>query len=102
MIVDEVGSSSSKIDDNIDLLVNPGTTYLKIMQYYAEEKLINEKNLPNKLENWEKFISKYFAENVDMSVKVFDKDDLFYEISNIKYLNYNLYNICIMFYRYNL
>jgi hypothetical protein len=75
---DEIVSEVSEVDE---LLVNPGSAYLKIMQYYTEEKMLNK--VPNKIENWEKFIPKYFSEKVEMTIKVFDKDDLFYEISNI-------------------
>jgi hypothetical protein len=60
-------------------LINPGSAYLRIMQYYSEEKTFNR--FPNKIEVWENFICKYFSESVEMNIRVFDKDNLFYEIS---------------------
>jgi hypothetical protein len=61
------------------LLYNPGTCYLKIMQFYQDEKNISEGK--NTMEKWEKFMPKYFTENIEMNVKVYDKENLFYDIS---------------------
>lgn len=79
MILQDCLIEPNQKDEINTKLVSPGTAYLRIMQYYTEEKEYNK--LPNSFQTWENFIEKYFSEDVEMTVKVYDKDDLFYEIS---------------------
>jgi hypothetical protein len=81
MIVDQNFIDSNEKPKNYDMLANPGSAYLKIMQYYSEEKMLNLQSGTKNLETWEKFCGRHFAPNLDMTVKVFEKDSLFYEIS---------------------
>ena len=69
-----------------EFLNNPGTTYLRVLQFYQEEKKWNMRRL-NTLENWEKFISQYFSENTEINIKYYDKDEVSYEISNNNLFN---------------
>lgn len=64
------------------MIINPGSAYLRCLQYYSEEKEISLQNGPSKLLLWEKFVSKYFAANIEMTVTVLEQDNLFYELSN--------------------
>lgn len=82
MIIDDCYSQREKSKESVKMLGNPGSAYLKIMQYYQEEKIWNTIN-SNSTENWEKFLSQYFSENGEMSIKIHDKENIFYEISKI-------------------
>jgi hypothetical protein len=64
---------------------NPGSTFLKIMEYYYEEKQYNYQATDLKI--WELFIEKYFTTTVEMEVKIFENQKLFYKIG-ILYLKY--------------
>lgn len=79
MIVIEEFFNSTQKSEKFEQLSNPGSALLRIMQYHNEEKELNK--IPNKMATWQKFVSKYFSENIQMSVKMCDKEDLFYEIS---------------------
>jgi Fic family protein len=81
MIVDDDNFISIKVKEESSMLYNPGSAYLRIMQYYSEEKNYNK--IPNTIKNWEIFIEKYFCDNVEMNIKILDKEKIFYEISNI-------------------
>ena len=72
MIIEECFSQNENIKISHEMLSNPGSAYLKIMQYYQEEKIWNTL-YPNSTENWEKFLSQYFAENSEMSIKISEK-----------------------------
>ena len=63
-----------------EFLNNPGTTYLRVIQFYQEEKKWNIRH-PNTTENWEKFISQYFSENTEINIKYYNKEKLYNEIS---------------------
>jgi len=65
---------------------NPGSSFLKLMQYYNEEKELNSKT--TNLKVWEIFIDKYFSTSVEMEVNIFEKQELFYKIGKILILNY--------------
>lgn len=59
---------------------DPGMGFLKIMQYYSEEKeLVNK---PNTIKVWEKFIEKYFSSKIEMEIKIFENQILFHKIGN--------------------
>jgi hypothetical protein len=90
MIVDEIFFESNGKSINNEMLSHPGSAYLKIMQYYSEEKILNLQSRSNNLETWEKFCSKHFAPNLEMNVKVFEKDTLFYEISIFYFIRHEL------------
>jgi hypothetical protein len=72
--------SQSEDKQCIQFLNHPGSAYLRVMQYYQEEKEWNISH-ENTTENWEKFLSQYFAENIEMNIKLFHKEKLYYEIS---------------------
>lgn len=92
MITDEMYVDSTYETEKISKLINPGSAYLRIMQYYAEEKMMNDKRQVETMDIWEKFISKYFSENVEMKIELFEKDKMFYEISkNSIYIIYTPY-----------
>lgn len=57
-----------KIKKSIDFQVN-GSTYLKILEYYREEKKRFNKN-GFKLEEMERFIKEYFDKKVQMKIKI--------------------------------
>ncbi len=59
---------------------SPGSTLLRIMQYYEDEKETNQK--PTNLKAWETFIDKYFSESVVMEVNIFENQILFHKIGN--------------------
>jgi hypothetical protein len=59
---------------------NPGTCYLKLMMYWADEKTQGLKE--NSIDVWEAFVRKYFDENVTMIINIFEGDKLFNKISN--------------------
>lgn len=95
MIVDSictyVQEQDTEIEEEtkpIDPVLQPGSAYLKLMEYYREEKELNQ--LPNKTETWEKFIAKYFSQNVEMSIKVFQEAGMFSEISKYNTLLFKL------------
>ena len=81
MIVDEMTVETKQRNHKYEMIVNPGSAYLKLMQYYFEEKKLNFLEGNIKIEIWEKFCSQFFAPNVEMNIKIFEKDSLFYEIS---------------------
>ena len=85
MIVDDCYSQPEKTSEHLVMLSNPGSAYLKIMQYYQEEKKWNSLNT-NSTENWEKFLSQYFAENAEMTIKIYNNEKLNYEISKFDIL----------------
>jgi hypothetical protein len=84
MIIDDCFSQKEGSKESLEMLCNPGSAYLKIMQYYQEEKVWNTAN-QNSSEIWEKFIAQYFSENSEMSIKIHDKENFFYEISKISH-----------------
>lgn len=59
----------------------PGSSYLKLMQYYYDEKLLNSE--PCTLKTWEAFIEKFFSTTVEMEVNIFENQKLFYRIGNL-------------------
>ena len=85
MIIEECYSQKEKKMESLEMLSNPGSAYLKIMQYYQEEKIWNTLN-QNTTENWEKFLSQYFSENAEMTIKIFEKENSYTEISKLKFL----------------
>ena len=59
---------------------NPGTCYLKVMMYWADEKAQGQKENP--IDVWEAFVRRYFDENVTMILNIFEGEKLFNKISN--------------------
>ena len=82
MIIDDSYSQIEKKRESLEMLSNPGSAYLKIMQYYQEEKIWNTLN-QNTTENWEKFLSQYFSENGEMTIKIFEKENSYTEIRKL-------------------
>jgi hypothetical protein len=85
MIANEVFIDNYKTKENYEMLVNPGIAYLKMMQYYADEKLISENQETNNAVGWEKFISEQFSENCEMCVELYTDNKKLYELSKINY-----------------
>ena len=85
MIIEDSYSQIEKKRESLEMLSNPGSAYLKIMQYYQEEKIWNTLN-QNTTENWEKFLSQYFAENAEMTIKIFEKENSYTEIRKLNFL----------------
>lgn len=81
MIASDIFLNLQKNEKNLEYLLNPGTGYLTLMEYYCDEKILNSQGGIHKIDVWEKFISRHFSNNVVLNVKIFEKDDLFYEIS---------------------
>ncbi len=55
-------------------LINNGSTYLKVMEYYHEEKeRFKDKTL--KFEDVERFIEKYFDSSASMKIKILEDLD---------------------------
>jgi hypothetical protein len=80
MIDDDIFRAHSSNETQQLMIINPGSAYLRILQYYTEEKEISQQIGSGKLYIWEKFISKYFSPNIEMSVKFLEKEKLLYEI----------------------
>jgi hypothetical protein len=85
MIIEDSYSQIEKKRESLAMLSNPGSAYLKIMQYYQEEKIWNTLN-QNTTENWEKFLSQYFSENAEMTIKIFEKENSYSEIRKLNFL----------------
>lgn len=83
MLVDEenvqIQEQEAKSIENI-MFNKPGSSYLKLMQYYYDEKQLNSQ--PCNLKTWEAFIEKYFSTTVQMEVNIFENQNLFYRIGN--------------------
>lgn len=70
------------------MISNPGSAYLKIMQYYSEEKSLY--NTPNSIEKWEIFSNRFFSNNITLFIEFYDKGNLFYEISKDNLNNFRI------------
>ena len=81
MIINECYNKEEKIKKKEEQkkLFLPGNCYLKILEYYSEEKCLYNKN--HDFFTWEEFIKKYFDEDITMDIIIFEKDQVFYEIS---------------------
>lgn len=62
-------------------ILNEGVCYLRILEYYAEEKKRFQDNFD--FETCESFIEKFFDINAEMKIKVFNKKKLEYELGKI-------------------
>jgi hypothetical protein len=84
MLVDEesilMQEQEAKSNENI-FFNKPGSSFLKLMQYYYDEKQLNSQ--PCTIKTWEPFIEKYFSSTVEMEVNVFENQKLFYRIGNL-------------------
>ena len=71
-IIDQFSTQLSKIHNNS--LVNNGSTYIKVMEYYQEEKeRFNESKLSfNEMED---FIEKFFDPIATMKIKILENLD---------------------------
>jgi len=88
MLVDEdnlqIQEQDNKYMENL-MFKNPGSSFLKILQYYYEEKQYNSQT--KDLKTWELFIEKYFSITSEMEVKIFENQKLFYRIGNFFLIN---------------
>ena len=71
-IIDQFSNQLSEIHKSS--LVNNGSTYIKVMEYYQEEKVrFNESKLSfNEMED---FIEKFFDPNATMKIKILENLD---------------------------
>ena len=84
MLVDEENiqfqeQQVKSIENN--LFNNPGSSFLKLMQYYYDEKELNLQQ--TNLKTWENFIEQYFSTTVEMEVNIFENQNLFYRIGKM-------------------
>lgn len=84
MLVEEesiqIQEQESKSFENL-MFTKPGSSYLKLMQYYHDEKQLNSQTC--NLKTWEAFIENHFSTTVQMEVNIFENQKLFYRIGNI-------------------
>jgi len=84
MLVEEesflMQEQEAKFNENI-FFNKPGSSFLKLMQYYYDEKQLNSQ--PCTIKTWEPFIEKYFSSTVEMEVNIFENQKLFYRIGNL-------------------
>ncbi len=73
----QIQELEAKSTENI-LFNKPGSSYIKVMQYYYEEKQLNTQ--PCTLKTWETFIQKHFSTSIEMKVDIFENQKLFYRI----------------------
>ena len=71
-------------------LINNGSTYLKVMEYYHEEKeRFKDKTL--KFEDVERFIEKYFDSSASMKIKILEDLDSSLQLGKISIYKQMLY-----------